>query len=105
NIPVASWEPQEMPPVDQTFLDLLGAMYQHDPVFGPALAEAIKSDAMTAAALSEDAPADGQRDGQPAPKRMVAKRGVGPKAFKALAGAAGKLLAAQDGARVAALDM
>jgi uncharacterized protein (DUF1501 family) len=101
SIPVASWEPQEMPPVDQNFLDLLGAMYQHDPVFGPALAEAIKSDAMSAAALGEDA----MEPGQPAPKRMVAKRGVGPKAFKALAGAAGKLLAAPDGARVAALDM
>jgi uncharacterized protein (DUF1501 family) len=99
-MPVASWEPQALPTVDQTFLDLLAAMYRRDPVFGPALAEAIKSEAMTTAALGEETP-----DGQPAPKRMAAKRGVGPKAFKALAAAAGKLLAAPDGARVAALDM
>jgi uncharacterized protein (DUF1501 family) len=105
SIPVASWEPQEMASVDQTFLDLLSAMYRRDPVFGPALAEAIKSDAMTAAALSEEAPMAGQDAGSPAPKRQMAKRGVGPKAFKALAGAAGKLLAAPEGARVAALDM
>jgi uncharacterized protein (DUF1501 family) len=97
-VPVASWEPQVMPPVDGQFLDLLAAMYQRDPVFGPALAEAIKADAMSAAALGTDATA-------PAPRKMAAKRGVGPKAFKALAGAAGKLLAAPAGARIAALDM
>jgi len=99
-IPVASWEPQALPAVDPSFLDLLAAMYRHDPVFGPALSEAIKSEAMTAAALGEEV----GDDGKPA-KRMAAKRGVGPKAFKALASAAGKLLAAPDGARVAALDM
>ena len=109
-IPVAAWEPQTQPAVDQTILDLLAQMYQRDAVFGPALHEAIKSEAMTDAALAEETPADaaadGQMDGQPAkPKRMVAKRGVGPKAFKALAAAAGKLLAAPAGARVAALDM
>ena len=97
-VPVASWEPQVMPPVDQQFLDLLAAMYRHDPVFGPALAEAIKADAMSTAALGEDADAPPQR-------RMAAKRGVGAKAFKALAGSAGKLLAAPEGPRVAALDM
>jgi uncharacterized protein (DUF1501 family) len=97
-VPVASWEPQVMPPVEPQFLELLGAMYQRDPVFGPALSEAIKAEAMSAAALGEDAPSPGK-------PKMAAKRGVGPKAFKALAAAAGKLLAAPAGARVAALDM
>jgi uncharacterized protein (DUF1501 family) len=96
SIPVASWEPQVMAPVDAPFLDLLATMYQRDPVFGPALAEAIKTEAMSAAALGDDA--------KPAP-RMAARRGLGPKTFKALAASAGKLLAAPDGARVAALDM
>jgi uncharacterized protein (DUF1501 family) len=93
-VPVGSWEPATLPAVDQPFLDLLAAMYQRDPVFGPALAEAIKTEAMSAAVLGDDAS-----------KRMGAKRGVGAKAFKALAASAGKLLAAPDGARVAALDM
>ncbi len=97
-VPVASWEPQVMPPVEAQFLELLAAMYQRDPVFGPALAEAIKAEAMSTAALGDDARAPEQR-------KMAAKRGVGPKAFKALAAAAGKLLAAPAGARVAALDM
>ncbi len=95
SIPVASWEPQVMPPVDGQFLDLLAAMYQRDPVFGPALAEAIKGEAMASAALGDDAKM----------KRGAGQRGLGPKAFKALAASAGKLLAAPDGARVAALDM
>ncbi|MBI3516303.1 MAG: DUF1501 domain-containing protein [Proteobacteria bacterium] len=95
-VPVASWEPQVMAPVEPALLELVAAMYQRDPVFGPALAEAIKAEAMSTAALGDDAKT-------PQPQR--AKRGVGAKAFKALATSAGKLLAAPAGARVAALDM
>jgi uncharacterized protein (DUF1501 family) len=95
SVPVASWEPQVMAPVDASFLDLLAVVYARDPLFGPALAEAIKAEAMSSAALGDDAK----------PKRGAGRRGVGPKAFKALAASAGKLLAASDGARVAALDM
>lgn len=95
-MPVASWEPQQLPPVDALLLDRLAELYGRDPVFGPALQEALRAEAMSSAALGEE-PMSG--------RRPAAKRGVGAKAFKTLAGAAGKLLAAPEGARVAALDM
>jgi uncharacterized protein (DUF1501 family) len=88
---VAAWEPETMPAVDPTFLDLLGGLYAKDKLLGPALADGIKSDAMSASLLG----GDGRPGNQPRP-------GNG---FRTLAETAGKLLAAPDGARVAVMEL
>ena len=89
---IAAWEPETMPPLDPTFLDLVGALYVHDKLLGPALADGIRSKSMSDTLL-------GSVDGK---NSRATKPGAG---FAALAEAAGKLLAAQDGARVAVMEL
>jgi uncharacterized protein (DUF1501 family) len=89
---VAAWEPETMPPLDPTFLDLLGGLYRRDALLGPALADGIKSDAMSAALLGDGT----GRKGSPT------RPGNG---FRMLAETAGKLLAAPEGARVAVMEL
>ena len=89
---VASWEPQGLGTIDGDLMAALGRLYARDPLLGPALAEGIKAQAFSTSVLGDD---------------MMAKGGTGfgPKAFAALAEAAGKLIAAPRGPRIAALDM
>ena len=89
---IAAWEPETLPALDPTFLDLLGVLYQRDPLLGPALADGIKSQAMSDALL-------GSVGGR---KAQATKPGAG---FALLAETAGKLLAAPDGARVAVMEL
>jgi uncharacterized protein (DUF1501 family) len=89
---IAAWAPETMPALDPTFLDLLGSLYARDPLLGPALADGIRSEAMSNALL-------GSVDGR---KRAATRPGTG---FAMLAATAGKLLAPQDGARIAVMEL
>jgi len=89
---VASWEPQGVGAIDNDLIAALGPIYARDPLLGPALAEGIKAQAFSNTVLGNDPMAKGGM-------------GFGPKAFAALADAAGKLIAAPHGPRIAALDM
>jgi len=90
-VPVASWEPQGFTPADPDLIAALSSLYARDPVFGPALKAGIATQNFSDAVLGTD--------------DMKGPGGFGPKAFAPLAAAAGKLLAASDGPRVAALEM
>jgi uncharacterized protein (DUF1501 family) len=88
---VASWEPRGIGTLDSDLIAALKPIYARDSQFGPALAEGIKAQAFSNAVLGDEAMGKGM--------------GFGPKAFAALADAAGKLIAAPSGPRIAALDM
>jgi uncharacterized protein (DUF1501 family) len=89
--PVASWEPAGLKQADPDFVAALQPLYVHDTLFGPALQLGLKTQNFSDAVLGDGAP--------------KGPGGFGPKAFAPLAGAAGKLLAAADGPRIAALEM
>jgi len=94
--PVASWAPDDMPPADPDFFDRLGQLYAADPVFGPALHEGLKAQAMADEVLGASAMDDAKTYG----------RGARPiVALRPAAQAVGKLLAAPAGPRVAVLEM
>ena len=90
-VQVASWEPEGFQATDGDFIAALGPLYANDPLLGPALKEGIKAQSFSSAVLGDDTGKGGM--------------GFGPNAFKPLAEAAGKLLAAPQGPRIAALDM
>jgi uncharacterized protein (DUF1501 family) len=90
-VPVASWEPAGGKVGDADFVTALSPLYAHDALFGPALQLGLKTQNFSNTALGDGAP--------------KGPGGFGPKAFAPLAGAAGKLLAAEDGPRIAALEM
>lgn len=100
--PVATWAPSIMPEPDADLMAKLTVLYQRDPLLGPALAQGIAAAGMSAALMGEDgdmaAPRRGRAGGRPA----AAFRG--PAALKLAALAAGKLLGAADGPRVAVLE-
>src|SRR6185437_1717973 len=76
---------------DADFVTALAPLYAHDALFGPALQLGLKTQSFSDTVLGDSAP--------------KGRGGFGPKAFAPLAGAAGKLLAAEDGPRIAALEM
>jgi uncharacterized protein (DUF1501 family) len=90
-VPVASWEPDALPPPAPDFIAAVAPLYRGDPLLGPALAEGLKAQGLADTVLGDGGPAGA--------------RGFGPKAFRPLAEAAGKLLAAAEGPRIAALEM
>ncbi len=90
-VEVASWEPEGFHVSDGDFINELGPLYAKDPLLGPALKEGIKAQSFSSAVLGDDMGKGGM--------------GFGPNAFKPLAEAAGKLLSAPQGPRIAALDM
>ena len=90
-VPVASWEPAGVKAADADFVAALAPLYAHDALLGPALQLGLKTQNFSETVLGDDAP--------------KGQGGYGPKGFAPLAGAAGKLLAAQDGPRIAALEM
>jgi len=85
--PVASWLPQGFGGPDAEILRKLAAMHAADPATGPALAEGLRERGFSNAVLSGQAAA---------PNRF---------SFPALAGSVGKMLAAPDGPRIAALEL
>ncbi len=90
-VPVSSWEPASFHPADSDFMTTLGTIYARDPLFGPALKLGLKTQSFSESVLGDDQP--------------KGPGGFGPKAFQPLADATGRLLAASDGPRIAALDM
>jgi len=90
-VPVASWEPSGWRDPAPDFLTALAQLYRADPLFGPALADGMKAQNFSEAVLGSDMP--------------KGARGFGPRGFKPIAEAAGRLIAAEDGPRVAVLDM
>ena len=90
-VPVATWEPEGNRADDSDFLSAIVQIYAADKLFGPAIQQGLKTQSFSNQVLGTDQP--------------KANGGFGPKAFAPLAAAAGKLIAASDGPRVAALDM
>ena len=90
--PIATWSPTILPAADAGFLMQLANLYAEDPLLGPALAEGINAQG-TAANLMDDS-----RGGA-----AGARRGL--KAFQVNVRAAGELLAASAGPRVAVLEL
>jgi len=84
---VGSWLPQSFQEPEPDLYSRIAALHGADPVTGPAIAEGLKERGFTAEVLS----------GMEAPPNKFA--------FTALAGTAGKLLAAADGPRLAALEI
>ncbi len=90
-VPVASWEPAALRDPAPEFISVLARLYQSDPLLGPALAEGLKAQRFSELVLGEVMP--------------KGARGFGPDGFRPIAEAAGKLVAAADGPRIAVLDM
>jgi uncharacterized protein (DUF1501 family) len=90
-VPVASWEPAGLRDASPDFIAALAQLYKSDPLLGPALADGLKAQNFSETALGADMP--------------KGKGGFGPKGFAPLAAAAGKLIAAPDGPRIAVLEM
>jgi uncharacterized protein (DUF1501 family) len=91
HVPVASWEPPGgLRDASPEFIAALAPLYRGDALLGPALADGLKAQNFSEAVLGGD---------------MQGGRGFGPRNFAPLAEAAGKLLAAPDGPRVAVLEM
>lgn len=70
-IAVASWEPPAFKPVAPEFISLLGRLYAHDALFGPALADGLRAQHLSDEVLGEE--------GAKGPM------GFGPRAFNPLA--------------------
>jgi uncharacterized protein (DUF1501 family) len=85
--PVGSWLPEIFQPAPPDLYARIAALHANDPVTGPAIAKALRERGFADATL-------GDERAQP-----------GRFAFPALAGAAGRLLAAADGPRIAALEV
>ncbi len=89
--PTASWAPARIPRSPTDLLDTLDNLYQSDPVLGRALNEGRRAQAMTGAVLGDSKMKRGNM------------RSSGR--FKSLAESAGRLLAADQGARIAVIEM
>jgi uncharacterized protein (DUF1501 family) len=89
-VPVASWEPPGgLRDASPEFIAALAPLYNADPLLGEALADGLKAQHFSERVLGG----------------AMAGGGFGPKSFAPLAEAAGKLIAAPDGPRVAVLNM
>jgi uncharacterized protein (DUF1501 family) len=91
DVPVESWEPPNIRPASASLIAAVSHLYEPDALFGPALADGIKAKQMSDEVLGPD------------DSKMVGGKGGGP--FRQMAEAAGGLLAAPDGPRIAALDI
>ena len=85
--PITTWAPSRFAGADDPMTATLKALYADDPILGPRYAEALNLDALVTADM----------DGG-------AERGTRA-AFASLMDAAGKFLAAEDGPRIAAVDL
>ncbi len=85
---VGSYAPTGNSAVETDTLAHLAALHRADPILGPAFTEGLRARGFSAAVLAGTVPPPGNRNG-----------------FVALAGAAGRLMAAADGPRVAAMEI
>jgi uncharacterized protein (DUF1501 family) len=90
-VPVASWEPPGLKEASPEFISMLSLLYANDKLLGPALNDGLRAQNLSTEVMGDD--------------MAKGPMGFGPRAFKPLAEAAGKLLAADDGPRIAALEM
>lgn len=86
---IASWAPTALPQPKGDFMERVNAMWSRDALLGPALAEGLRTQAM-----SDEVLGDRQMNRNIRPAQSMAP----------LAEAAGKLLAAPDGPRIATLE-
>jgi uncharacterized protein (DUF1501 family) len=100
DVPVASWAPPEMPAVDTDFLTRLSVLYAGDAVLGPALRQGLHAQAMADDALGDPREGQGRMSGE----RMYG-RAPRPQPLSKTSAAVGRLLAAQNGARVAVIEL
>ncbi len=91
-VEVASWEPEHIGAAPPDFITAVASLYRHDALLGPALQAGLQAQNFSSSVLG-----DGAMDAR--------SGGYGPNGFRPLAEVAGKLLAAPDGPRIAALDM
>jgi uncharacterized protein (DUF1501 family) len=84
---VANWAPHGFAQPAPGLYTTIAALNQNDPVTGPAIAEGLRASGFSATVMA----------GEEEPKEKYA--------FPALARAAGEMLAAQDGPRIAALEL
>ena len=99
---ITSWVPSAMPAADEEFLTRVGLLYAKDPVLSGALKQALATRATAASAIQPDASPDPLAMGKPQ------RPNPGPDGYGAIAPlmeGAGKLLAADDGPRVAVFDI
>ncbi|MBW8269489.1 DUF1501 domain-containing protein [Caldovatus sp. SYSU G05006] len=94
---VHSYAPQGLAQPEADLLARLLALHARDPLLGRAVAEGLRDRGFNAAVLAGTEAATGGGAGGAGPR--------GPGAFAALAAAAGRLLAAAGGPRVAALEL
>jgi len=97
---VASWAPSILPNAGRDFLDRLADLYSDDPALSARLSEAVNVSDMVEADTSMDAPASAQ---QPKNDAMRPARD-GFARLRQITANAGKLLAADNGPRVAVFD-
>lgn len=90
-VPVATWAPPALPDASADFLAKVAALYREDRTLGPAFAQGVGAHAMSAKAMGVQATGN-------AP-------GARPGAFRIAAEAAGRLLAAAEGPRLAVLEL
>lgn len=88
-VPVNTFAPRGMAAPTPDLLARLAALHAEDPVTGPAIAEGLRGRGYAAATLGEDVRARPRQGG----------------AFRALALAAGRLMAQPDGPRIAAFEL
>lgn len=93
-VPVASWAPAGFREAAPGFVEAVAQLYETDALLGPAFREGLKAQSFSDSVLNGDTG-----------DQMKGAGGFGPKAFQPVAEAAGKLLGAKDGPRIAALDM
>ncbi|MBI5164828.1 MAG: DUF1501 domain-containing protein [Magnetospirillum sp.] len=89
----ASWTPSPLPGLPPELVARIAALYKGDRLLAEAFEEGVQAEAMAEAALGDD---------MTAPE---ARKTAGRPSFPRLAEAAGRLLAAADGPRVAVLDL
>lgn len=85
---VANWAPHGFAQPDAALYGRIAALNAHDPVTGPAIAEGLRARGFSAGVMAADA-----------------EEPKGRNAFPALARAAGEMLRAPDGPRIAALEL
>ena len=119
-VPVGEWEPPTLKPVATDLIATLTRLYEKDALLGPALRDGVKAQMLSDQVLGPDLGRPPGPAAQPTPADMAgtdpmqtgldaATRPPGPRlpgqAYAIMAQAAGGLLAAPDGPRVAVLDI
>jgi uncharacterized protein (DUF1501 family) len=91
---VSTWMPSNMPQPDAQFLQRVRALYSDDPLLCASLDSALRTEAEAKAAM----------DDQPQTPQQMAQAKAGNGDLTPLFSGAGKLLAREDGPRIAVLD-